>query len=190
MIINEVIEIVKLTINENKHNENLEQDGIISLILNDFLGGIIMKCNNHYYNIINNKIIDLTTEKQSDNLNYQLSKEVTRESILSNEDIRNRYKSLLKLVKENFIKYGKKEYKLLTKNGIILSKVPGTLGGNKSLKIYGKFDCKSALNWIKKGYYTNNRVFFENEETAIELGYRPCGVCMKKEYKLWKNTHK
>ena len=68
--------------------------------------------------------------------------------------------------------------------------IPGTLGGNKKLKIYGKLDCKSALSWIGKGYYISNRVFFENEEVAKQLGYRPCGVCMKKEYKKWKDSHK
>ena len=30
------------------------------------------------------------------------------------------------------------------------------------------------------------RVFFKDEETAIAAGYRPCGVCMKAEYKRWK----
>ncbi|MBR6690669.1 MAG: metal-binding protein [Bacilli bacterium] len=88
------------------------------------------------------------------------------------------------------MKYGKKDYKLLTKGGTVLSKIPGTIGGNKKLKIYGKFDCKCALNWIKKGYYIDNRVFFEDEETAKEIGYRPCGVCMKKEYKIWKENSK
>ena len=56
----------------------------------------------------------------------------------------------------------------------------------KKLKIYGKLDCPSANRWINKGYYVQNRVFFENEDTAIEAGYRPCAVCMKKEYKKWK----
>ena len=73
-------------------------------------------------------------------------------------------------------------------NGEYLSKIPGTLGGNKKLKIYGKLDCFSALNWIKKGKYVNNRVFFESEESAKKAGYRPCGICMKKEYQLWKKT--
>ena len=78
----------------------------------------------------------------------------------------------------------------MTNSGIVLSKIPGTLGGNKKLKIYGKLDCKSALTWLDKGYYVNNRVFFENEEVAKELGYRPCSVCMKKEYKIWKQNNK
>jgi hypothetical protein len=66
----------------------------------------------------------------------------------------------------------------------------GSLGGNKKLKIYGKLDCKSALRYIGKGYYVNNRVFFKNESEAQNAGYRPCGVCMKKEYQEWKLTKK
>lgn len=81
-----------------------------------------------------------------------------------------------------------KKYKLIDENGnMYLSDIPGTLGGNKKLKIYGKLDCVSAKKWILKGYYVKNRVFFKDEETAIKAGYRPCGVCMKEEYKEWKN---
>ena len=70
-----------------------------------------------------------------------------------------------------------------------LSEVPGTLGGNKRLKIYGRLDCSSANKWIEKGYYIQNRVFFLNEETAIKAGYRPCAVCMRKEYEEWKKEN-
>jgi len=56
-----------------------------------------------------------------------------------------------------------------------------TYGGNRKLKIYGKLDCRSG-----KRMKVENRVFFENEAEAIDLGYRPCAVCMRKEYLLWK----
>ena len=82
-------------------------------------------------------------------------------------------------------------YKLLDENGKeYLSEEKGLLGGNKSLKIYGRLDCPSALKWIAKGYYVKNRVFFKDEETAIKAGYRPCAVCMPKEYKIWKEKQK
>ncbi len=81
-------------------------------------------------------------------------------------------------------------YKLINENGEeYLSEVPGTLGGNKRLKIYGRLDCSSANKWIEKGYYIQNRVFFLNEETAIKAGYRPCAVCMRKEYEEWKKEN-
>jgi hypothetical protein len=31
-----------------------------------------------------------------------------------------------------------------------------------------------------------NRVFFKDEQEALELGYRPCGHCVPEKYKLWK----
>ena len=82
-------------------------------------------------------------------------------------------------------------YKLIDENGQeYLSDIPGTLGGNKRLKIYGLLTCPSANNWIKKGFYISNRVFFLNEEVAIKAGYRPCAICMKEEYRKWKENQK
>ena len=79
-------------------------------------------------------------------------------------------------------------YKLIDKEGkTYFSERPGTLGGHKKLKIYGRLDCPSALRYIAKGQYVEHRVFFADEETAIEAGYRPCGVCMKDAYKRWKS---
>lgn len=84
-----------------------------------------------------------------------------------------------------------KLYKLINEQGKeYLSNIPGTLGGNKRLKIYGRLDCRSANRWIKKGYYIDDRVFFQNEEIAIKAGYRPCAVCMSKKYEVWKAQQK
>ncbi|MDD2494552.1 MAG: Ada metal-binding domain-containing protein [Tissierellia bacterium] len=68
-----------------------------------------------------------------------------------------------------------------------ISRIPGTFGGHRKLKIYGKMDCPSALKWIEKGCYINERVFFADEETAIVAGYRPCSICMTNEYTKWKS---
>ncbi len=84
-----------------------------------------------------------------------------------------------------------KKYKLIDSNGLeYISNTPGTLGGNRKLKIYGRLDCPSANRWIKKGYYIQNRVFFMDEESAIKAGYRPCAVCMKEEYNKWRKIKK
>ena len=53
-------------------------------------------------------------------------------------------------------------------------------GGNQRLKIYGTLQCKSGKRMKRK-----NRVFFASEKEAIKNGFRPCGHCMKKEYKKW-----
>lgn len=80
-----------------------------------------------------------------------------------------------------------KAYKLLGPAGIYVSATPGLLGGNGHAKIYGRLDCPSAVRAVKAGdTYQKHRVFFENEATAMACGYRPCGNCMKAEYKAWK----
>lgn len=53
-------------------------------------------------------------------------------------------------------------------------------GGNRKLKIYGTLQCKSGKRMKRE-----NRVFFATESEAIKNGYRPCGHCMKSEYKKW-----
>ena len=78
-------------------------------------------------------------------------------------------------------------YILLDENGQeYRSLTPGTIGGYKRKKIYGKLDCPSAKRHIEKGEYIKHRVFFADEKTAKAAGYRPCGVCMKEEYMKWK----
>ena len=79
-----------------------------------------------------------------------------------------------------------KMYKLLGADGeIYLSEMPGTFGGNKKLKIYGRLDCPSALSTIRRfpGSYEKSRVFFADEKTALAAGFRPCGNCLREKYK-------
>ncbi len=83
-----------------------------------------------------------------------------------------------------------KQYKLLGADGeFYMSDEPGTLGGNGKAKIYGRLDCPAALRAIKQGGYTQYRVFFKDEETAIAAGYRPCGTCLPEKYKAWKEAY-
>jgi methylphosphotriester-DNA--protein-cysteine methyltransferase len=55
------------------------------------------------------------------------------------------------------------------------------LAGNSKLKIYGILSCSSG-----KRMKTGNRVFFESETEAKNMGYRPCGHCMREAYLKWK----
>ena len=78
-----------------------------------------------------------------------------------------------------------KQYRLVGPDGQeYLSDVPGTLGGNRRRRIYGQLDCRSAVGSLATGY-AKHRVFFADEETAIAAGYRPCGTCMREEYRNW-----
>lgn len=82
-----------------------------------------------------------------------------------------------------------KQYKLIGPDGKqYLSDTPGTLGGHREMKIYGRLNCPSALRFIKNGYYVQHRVFFLDEATAIQAGYRPCAKCMPDEYRKWKEA--
>lgn len=83
-----------------------------------------------------------------------------------------------------------KIYRLIDENNKLYeSSTPGTLGGHKRLKIYGRLDCPSALRYIEKGQYIKHRVFFKDEVTAIAAGYRPCAKCMPEKHKLWKSNN-
>ena len=68
----------------------------------------------------------------------------------------------------------------------VLSATPGTLGGHRKNKIYGRLDCAGAARWIAKGHYVRQRVFFADEPTAIAAGYRPCAGCLPAEYRAWR----
>ncbi len=53
--------------------------------------------------------------------------------------------------------------------------------GNSKLKIYGTLNCSSG-----KRMKIRNRVFFKDQDEAIDQGYRPCGHCMHQQYNEWK----
>ena len=86
----------------------------------------------------------------------------------------------------------KKPFYFLTDkdNKQYLSDISGQFGGHCKLKIYGRLDCPSANRYVQHGQYVKHRVFFADEQTAIEAGYRPCGKCMPVAYKKWKEARK
>ena len=55
--------------------------------------------------------------------------------------------------------------------------------GNSKLKIFGLLSCRSG-----KRMKNENRVFFKTETEAIAAGFRPCGHCMRDQYRRWKLT--
>jgi hypothetical protein len=63
---------------------------------------------------------------------------------------------------------------------------PGSLGGHRRSRIYGRLDCRAALQAIARGGYVRHRVFFPDEATAVAAGYRPCAVCLPEKYAGWK----
>jgi hypothetical protein len=78
-------------------------------------------------------------------------------------------------------------YTLIGADGVsYASERPGTFGGHRRTKVYGRLDCAGALRWIARGHYVRHRVFFADEATAIAAGYRPCARCMPERYREWK----
>jgi methylphosphotriester-DNA--protein-cysteine methyltransferase len=63
---------------------------------------------------------------------------------------------------------------------------PGTLGGHRRTRVYGRLDCPTALRAIARGGYVRHRVFFADEETAVAAGFRPCAVCLPGAYAAWR----
>jgi methylphosphotriester-DNA--protein-cysteine methyltransferase len=55
------------------------------------------------------------------------------------------------------------------------------IGGNIKLKIYGKLNCQSGKRMKRE-----NRIFFKSVREATKNGFRPCGHCLKGEYKNWR----
>ncbi len=80
-----------------------------------------------------------------------------------------------------------RQYTLLDARGRpYTSAAPGTLGGHRRQRIYGRLDCPAALRALARGGYTAHRVFFAGETDAIAAGYRPCAVCLPGAYRTWK----
>ena len=67
------------------------------------------------------------------------------------------------------------------------SATPGTLGGHRRSRLYGRLDCPAALRAIAHGGYVKHRVFFLTEDHARAGGYRPCAVCIPVAYARWKS---
>jgi Metal binding domain of Ada len=81
----------------------------------------------------------------------------------------------------------KSSWRLIGADGLpYCSDRPGTLGGHRGTRIYGRLDCRAALQALSRGGYRRNRVFFADERAAQAAGYRPCAVCLPAEYAQWK----
>ena len=81
----------------NENNKCFGMCAITSLIINDYFGGDICKIHvdgiSHYFNLVENKIIDLTSSQFNHEMDYKNYEIIEREKILS-EDTKNRYNIL------------------------------------------------------------------------------------------------
>jgi methylphosphotriester-DNA--protein-cysteine methyltransferase len=72
---------------------------------------------------------------------------------------------------------GKRQLAVMLLQGHIL------FAGNRRLKIYGTLGCSSG-----KRMKTVNRVFFADEQEALDSGYRPCAHCLREKYRSWQRN--
>ena len=89
----------------NEDNSSIGQCAITALVVNDYFGGRIMRCmtssGSHYYNLIDNEIVDLTVDQfLGETPLYSQGEERTREYLLGNEDTKSRYVKLLYNLKQ------------------------------------------------------------------------------------------
>ena len=92
----------------NIDNKTLGHCAIVALLINDYFGGDICKIKvngiSHYFNIINDKIIDFTSDQfKVDKIDYSNYVIKTRDEVLNNEDTNERYQLLKLKVKLNLI---------------------------------------------------------------------------------------
>lgn len=65
-----------------------------------------------------------------------------------------------------------KLYKVLKKDKLAVTMIPGRFAGWKTSKIFGRLDCA-----VGKRNKKENRIFFANFKDATDAGYAPCHNC-------------
>ena len=82
----------------NDKNPTLGHCAIVSLIVNDYFGGEIYKIKvdgiSHYFNFVDNKIVDLTASQFNTTIDYSNKVEKQRDEIISDSDTLFRYNLL------------------------------------------------------------------------------------------------
>lgn len=149
--------------NWNEKNKCLGMCAITALIVNDYFGGYICKTYvegiSHYYNLIENTIVDLTSSQFNCKIEYDNYQIIDRENIL-NDDTMKRYNVL----KERLIN------KLL--NQI-------------DEEVYA---CKSCDKLVDK-FPNDQTVFLGKDQTIVLVGEAPANNGWRKSHKLWKDVN-
>lgn len=145
-----------------EENRTLGMCAITALIINDYFKGQIAKIKvdgiSHYFNIIDNKIIDLTKTQFKSEIDYKDYKIVHRNDILT-EDTKNRYQRLKKkVIKELLQKIDKEVYQ-----------------------------CTLCQNLVEK-FPNSNTVFLGNNNDIVLIGEAPANNGWRKSHMLWKDS--
>lgn len=153
----------KVQDNWTEENKTLGMCAITSLVVNDYMKGEIVKIKvdeiSHYFNIINNEIVDLTSSqfnKEIEHKNYQI---VDRKTILTEDTIK-RYQKLKKRV----IKY-------------LLQEIDKEV-----------YKCKLCQNLVEK-FPQNNTAYLGTNNDIVLIGEAPANNGWRKSHMLWKDIN-
>lgn len=143
----------------NENNRCFGMCAITSLIINDYFGGDICKIYvdgiSHYFNLIENNIVDLTKDQFNREMDYKDYKIMDREKILT-DDTKNRYITL--------------KARLINK---LLRQV--------DKKVYS---CKSCDKLVDK-FPDDVTVFLGKDNDIVLVGEAPANNGWRKSHKLW-----
>ncbi len=132
---------------------------ITSLIINDYFGGDICKIYvdgiSHYFNLIENKIVDLTSSQFNHEIDYKDYQIIDRQKILT-DDTKNRYH----ILKERLIK-------------ALLKQIDKEV-----------YSCKSCDKLVDK-FPNDETVFLGKDQTIVLVGEAPANNGWRKSHKLW-----
>ena len=143
----------------NNENKYFGMCAITSLIINDYFGGDICKIHvdeiSHYFNLIENKIVDLTSSQFNHEVDYKDYQIIDRQKILT-DDTKTRYHILKsKLIKALLKQVDEKGY-----------------------------SCKSCDKLVDK-FPNDETVFLGKDQTIVLVGEAPANNGWRKSHKLW-----
>ena len=145
----------------NENNKCLGMCAITSLIINDYFGGDICKIHvdgiSHYFNIIDNKVVDLTSSQFNYEINY------------NDYQIIDRNKMLTKGTKQ---RYNKLKSKLINK---LLSEIDKEV-----------YNCHKCENLVEK-FPNDKTVFLGKDNDIVLVGEAPANNGWRKSHQLWKD---
>lgn len=143
----------------SKNNKCFGMCAITSLIINDYFGGDICKIHvdeiSHYFNLIDEEIIDLTSSQFNHEIDYKDYQIIDRQKILT-DDTKNRYNTL----KSRLIKS-------------LLKQVDD--------KVYKCYFCKELV----EKFPNDQTVFIGKDNDIVLVGEAPANNGWRKSHKLW-----
>ena len=133
---------------------------ITALIVNDFFGGKLCKIKVgdtlHYFNIIDNEIIDFTASQFSDKIHYVDYKTANRKQVLKIQNVSKRYYELKRRVTEKLLK-----------------QIDETV-----------YSCNACDKLVDK-FPNTTTVFLGKDNDIILVGEAPANNGWRKSHKLW-----